>query len=186
MTGIRVCIVTIILTIIYVALSVAITNLFFHSNSTGSLIKSEGKIIGSKLIGQDFKNDIFFHGRPSLNFYNGGLSGNSEFSHFSNELNNAVTVNYNRFKELNQSKEPDLNLITESASGLDPHITYKGALSQIDRIAHFANIDKKELSKIINKKAKPRIFGLYGEKIINVLELNLGLKEIYAKTSRSR
>ncbi len=185
MTGIRVCIVTTILTIVYVALSVATTNLLLHNKSVGSLIKLDGKIIGSKLIGQNFKTNIFFHGRPSLNNYNGGLSGNSELSYFSNERNENISSNYKRFKTQNQNQEPDLNLITESASGLDPHITYNGALSQIDKITQSTNIDRKDLLKIINKKAKPRAFGLYGEKIINVLELNLELKKIYAKTSRS-
>lgn len=185
MTDIRVCIVTTILTIIYVTLSVATTNLLFHNKSTGSLIIFQDKIIGSKLIGQDFKNNAFFHGRPSLNHYNGELSGNSELSYFSNELNETVSSNYNRFKAQNQNQEPDLNLITESASGLDPHITYNGALSQIDRITQSTNIDKKDLLKIINKKAKSRTSSVYGEKIINVLELNLELKKLYAKTSRS-
>ncbi|MBI3589957.1 MAG: potassium-transporting ATPase subunit C [Candidatus Melainabacteria bacterium] len=185
MTGIRVCLVSIILTIIYVFTTVMLSNLLFHSNSNGSLIKANDKIIGSKLLGQNFTNAKYFHNRPSLYKYKNDISGNSNFPYYSKELKDYIANNYSEFLKLNHNTTPDLNLITESASGLDPHITFKGAISQVNRIVNSSQLNKEKIIKLIQKKSSPRILGLFGEKIVNVLELNLELKKLYAKTTRS-
>lgn len=189
MAGIKVCLVTIILTVLYLISTVLLSNLLFPDKSGGSLIKvnlgDKNEIIGSKLIGQQFTSNIYFHGRPSLTKYKNNISGNSNFPYYSDVLKEAIRKNYLEHIQKNKT-EPDLNLITESASGLDPHITYEGALSQLDRVSDSTGIDKEDLIKIIRKNAKPRIFNLLGQNIVTVLELNSEIKKIYAKTPRPR
>ena len=172
MTSFKICLVAIFLTIFYLLASVLFSNIFSFYQANGSLIKLEKKIIGSKLIGQNFIGPSYFHPRPSINNYKNDISGNSNFPYYSSALKENITVNHTHTKNINHN-EPDLNLITESASGLDPHITYNGALTQIERISQFSTIPKEELINILNKTAKRRILGIFGEKIVNVLELNL-------------
>lgn len=185
MKGINLCIVSMILTLIYILLSILFSNLFFPNASNGSLINSEGTIIGSKLIGQRFKSKLYFHGRPSLYDYKNSISGCSNFPYYSKELLKGTSANYTNHIKINQNTNVDLNLITESASGLDPHITYKGALSQVNRISNASGVDSTKIIMLLEKNAKPLILGLFGEKIVNVLELNIELTNLYAKTSRS-
>ena len=185
MSGLRVCIITFILTAMYFVLTVAATNIFFFNQSNGSLIKESKKIIGSRIIGQSFTNNIYFHGRPSLNNYKNNISGNSNFPHYSIRLKENISESIVKYKRKNQNSNFDLNIISESASGLDPHITYKGAIGQIDRISANTGISKESLINLIMKKSKPRIVGIFGERIVNVLELNIELNKIYAKETRS-
>ena len=185
MTGIRVCLISIILTIVYVFATVTLSNLLFHNSSNGSLIKINNKVIGSKILGQEFKSNKYFHGRPSLYLYRNNISGNSNFPYYSKELKQYVLSSHSEFSRLNHNATPDLNLITESASGLDPHITFNGAISQVNRIVNSSQINREKIIKIVRGKSTPRILGLFGEKIVNVLELNLELKKLYAKTTRS-
>lgn len=185
MKAIKVCIISILFTLIYLVTSIAVSNLLLFNNSNGSLIKLDKKIIGSKLIGQDFTKNIYFHGRPSLYGYKNDISGNSNFPFYSKELVNNTLNEYASFTRINQNIKPDLNLITESGSGLDPHITYQGALCQVNRISKVSSVNRAEILELLQKKSKPRFLGLLGEKIVNVLELNLELSKLYAKTSKS-
>lgn len=187
MAGLKICIITILLTVIYLAGSVFLSNVLFYNKANGSIIKYENKPIGSRLIGQQFQKSIYFHGRPSASNYKNDISGSSNFSYYSNDLKQSTLNNNTKFLLLNKTTKPDLNLITESASGLDPHITYEGALRQADRVSTETRINKKDIIDFINKFSRPRILGLFGQKITNVLELNLKLnKELHAKAVRSR
>ena len=186
MTALRVCIITMFLTFLYLVSTVFLTNILFFNKSNGSLIKINNKTIGSKLIGQEFTSNLFFRGRPSLFNYKNDISGNSNFPYYSNDLLNNVKKKYKIFFKSTNGAKSDLNIITESASGLDPHITYNGALGQLDRIANNTKINKEIIIALINKKSRPRILSLFGEKIVNVLELNIELSKIYAKTLGSR
>lgn len=183
MTTFKICILTIIFTAIYIITSVLLSNLLFYYHSNGSLIKINNKTLGSKLIGQEFKSLKYFHNRPSQTNYNNNLSGNSNLPFYSKELKEQVFKTYLNFKQINNNSIPDLNLICESASGLDPHITYHGAVSQIERISNYGGINRDTIKTIIDKNARPRILGISGEKIINVLELNIELKKIYDETT---
>ena len=186
MIAIRVCLITIIFTAIYVVSSVLLSNIFFPKKSNGSLIKIDSKIVGSKLIGQGFKSNKYFHNRPSFNNYKNNISGSSNYPYSSKKLKESVLENHVKFMLLNHDKNLNLNIITESASGLDPHITLAGALSQINRISNATGISTKEITKIVENKSRGYILGLFGQKITNVLELNLELQKLYAKTPRSR
>ena len=161
MTAFRVCIITMLMTLIYLISTVFVTNILFYGKSNGSLIRIDNKIVGSNLIGQEFKNNIYFHGRPSLANYKNDISGNSNFPYYSEALFKSLRENLKATLLINNNIKPDLNLITESASGLDPHITYTGALSQIDRIANAGKIDKTTIKTLINKNSKPRILGFF-------------------------
>ncbi len=185
MTSLKVCFITFILTAIYLLSSVSISSILFHYQSNGSLIRAGNKIIGSKLIGQEFTKETYFHNRPSANNYRNSISGCSNFSYYSEELQSFIKSTYERFKSTNYNQLPELNLISESASGLDPHITYNGATNQVERISSTTGRNKEEIIKLIKKASRPRICGLFGEKIVNVLELNLKLRGLYAKKSRT-
>lgn len=186
MTSIKISIITIFLTIIYLLLSVSISSIIFNYQSTGSLIKENKAIIGSRLIGQEFTDISYFHNRPSANNYKNNISGSSNSPYYSEELQNITKERYEDFILENKTKLLDVNLISESASGLDPHITYKSALSQIERISNTGLITKDELISLIEKAATPQICNLFGTKIVNVLEINLKLRDIYAAKSRTR
>lgn len=186
MSGIKVCIITIILTALYLVFSVLISNILFYNKANGSLIKYNSHIVGSNLLGQSFKSNIYFQGRPSANNYKNDISGSSNFSYYSKVLQKQSLNKYDHFLTVNYNIKPDLNLITESASGLDPHITYEGAISQAERISKATGISKENIIHIINKISKPKIGKLFGERILNVLEANLEIKkELHAKAPRS-
>lgn len=166
-------------TVIYISISVLFCNLLFNKRANGSLIKINENIIGLKNIGQEFTDNKYFHGRPSLNHYNNSNDGNSNLPYISTELKKTIEENS---KSINKT---DLNLISESASGLDPHITLNSAIIQIPRISQYSGIKETELLAIVEKSATPRIFGLFGENFVNVLELNLKLRELYGTKNRS-
>ena len=178
MCTIKLCFITILLVVAYLCTSTILSNLLFHSNAQGSLILVNKKCLGSKIIGQNFTKDYHFHGRPSLYNYRSDLSGNSNSAYYSNELKTITKLRKSEFKERNSGNEPTLNIIAESASGLDPHITEESALKQAKRIANKTNIDLNTLIKIIKEKSRPRIVNLFGERIINVLELNLKVSNL--------
>lgn len=182
MTSIKLCIITITLSTVYIFSTCIITSILFKSKSEGSIIWLDGKPIGSKLIGQNFRNNIYFYGRPSRNNHDTTLSGCSNFPYFSTDLVKNIKNNYTTFLNKHNNENIDLNLISESGSGLDPHITLAGAKSQIKRVSKYTSIPIEKLDEIVKKNAKPRILGLFGEKIVNVLELNIAVyKEINRK-----
>lgn len=183
MIGLRICLVTMMLTALYLFISVEISCLTFNSKANGSLIKTKNKVVGSKLIGQTFTSPNHFHGRPSSVHYRNDASGNSNFPYYSKELKDFISIESNNYLKTNEKQAPDLNSISESASGLDPHITKKNALSQISRISKNTKIDEKELHDLVNKKLQ--INGLSREEIVNTLELNIELEKLNAKKIRT-
>ena len=185
MSTIKICIVTIFLTIVYIIVSVCISNLFFNSNANGSLIYEGKDCIGSKLIGQLFTQNYYFHGRPSLHNYQSDISGNSNSAYYSKELKKETLKREILFKEINLGEFPTIHIITESASGLDPDITEESALRQAERISRTTNTDKNDIIKIIRETSKPRILNLFGEEIVNVFELNLRIRKLYAQKNRT-
>ena len=179
MIALRVIFITIVLTLLYLFSSVLLTNILCNYNANGSLIKLNNKIIGSKLIGQSFKSNKYFHNRPSLNDYRNDISGCSNYPYSSEELINAIKKHYKDFLSFTENEKPDLAQIAESASGLDPDITYEGALSQVKRLSKETGLSTSAIKDIINKKSKSIVFGIVGQKILNVLELNLELENKY-------
>lgn len=137
----------------------------FPAQANGSLLERDGTIIGSRLIGQSFAGETYFHGRPSAVGYDAANSGGSNLAPSS-----AVLV-----ARVRAAGDVPRDLATTSASGLDPHITPEGARFQIARVAAARNLTAEQVADLVEAHVTPRQFGLLGEPVVNVLELNLAL-----------
>lgn len=175
---------TVITGIIYPLLITGISQIAFNHKANGSMIKNNGVIIGSELIGQKFDSTIYFWSRPSAIDYNPLPSGGSNFGPTSDKLKKLVAERKTKFISSNNLKDSTnipLEMISASASGLDPHISPQAALMQIDRVAKARGFDvskKKQLVALVNGKTEKLQLGLLGEERINVLLLNLELDKI--------
>jgi K+-transporting ATPase ATPase C chain len=184
-TGLRFLVLMIILTgLVYPGLVTIITSIFSPNEAQGSLVIRNGVIIGSKLIGQNFDSQKYFWSRPSFNNYNPLPSGASNLGLTNPLLINMVIQREKDFSQANKIKE-DLNIppemVTASASGLDPHISPTAALLQISRIAQARGMDKVEQDKLIdlvNDLTENRQFAFLGEPRINVFLLNLKIDSL--------
>jgi K+-transporting ATPase ATPase C chain len=166
-----------------------IAGLIFPKQAQGSLIERDGKIVGSALIGQQFKDDKYFHGRPSATTapdpadssktvpapYNAVNSGGSNLGPTSKALADRMKGDVDRLKAENSSQAVPVDLVTTSASGLDPDISPEGALFQVPRIARVRKMSEERLKQLVAENTSTRHFGLLGEPRVNVLALNLAL-----------
>jgi K+-transporting ATPase ATPase C chain len=179
-TGLRFLALMIILTgIIYPGVITVITTMFFHREAQGSLVERDGVIIGSELIGQKFDSQEYFWSRPSINNYNPLPSGASNLGISNPLLIKTIAQREKDFLKANKMNE-DLNIppemVTASASGLDPHISPEAALLQVARVARARGMDKAgqdNLVTLINELTEERQYSLFGEPRINVFLLNL-------------
>jgi K+-transporting ATPase ATPase C chain len=152
----------------------------FPSQAEGSLIRQDDRIVGSKLIGQQFSSPAYFWGRPSATApypYNAAASSGSNQGPLNPALEAAVKERIAALK----SADPDntqavpVDLVTASASGLDPHISPAAALYQADRVARARQLDRAQILQLIAQHTKGKQFGIFGENRVNVLSLNLSL-----------
>ena len=167
----------------------AIAGAIFPKQAAGSLIERDGKVVGSTLIGQEFQDDKYFHGRPSATTapdpadstktvpapYNAANSGGSNLGPTSKALNDRVKEDLNKLKAENPSAAVPIDLVTTSASGLDPDISPEGALFQVPRVARVRNMPEDRVRALVTENTKGRVAGLLGEPRVNVLALNLAL-----------
>jgi potassium-transporting ATPase KdpC subunit len=186
-------IVLIVLTLItglaYPLAMTAIAGVIFPDQAQGSLIERDGKVVGSALIGQEFKDDKYFHGRPSATTapdpndstktvpapYNAANSGGSNLGPTSKALNDRVKDDVEKLKAENPGRPVPIDLVTTSASGLDPDISPEGALFQVPRVAKARNIPEERIRQLVAQNTQGRLGGLLGEPHVNVLALNLAL-----------
>jgi potassium-transporting ATPase KdpC subunit len=161
----------------------------FPKQAQGSLIERDGKVVGSALIGQEFKDDKYFHGRPSATSapdpadssktvpapYNAANSGASNLGPTSKALNDRIKEDVDKLKAENPSASVPLDLVTTSASGLDPDISPEGALFQIPRVAKVQGMGEDRVRQLVAENTSGRLIGLFGEPRVNVLALNLAL-----------
>jgi potassium-transporting ATPase KdpC subunit len=180
---------TLITGLAYPLAMTAITGAIFAKQAQGSLIERDGKVIGSALIGQEFKEDKYFHGRPSATTapdpadstktvpapYNAANSGGSNLGPTSKALNERIKQDVDRLKTENPSAGVPIDLVTASGSGLDPDISPEGALFQVPRVAKARNIPEDRLRQLVAENTSGRLAGLLGEPRVNVLALNLAL-----------
>lgn len=175
---------TVLCGIAYPLLITGIAQLVFPEKANGSLIIQENKVIGSELIGQKFDSIIYFSSRPSATEYNPMPSGGSNLGPTSSKLKQLVVDRRAQFVEFNQlsrSENVPSEMLYASASGLDPHISPKAALLQVERIVKARNFDnnqKQQIMKSISELSEAPQFSFLGENRINVLVLNLELDKL--------
>lgn len=169
-----------------------IAELIFPTQAQGSLIERDGKVVGSALIGQEFKDDKYFHGRPSATTapdpsdstktvpapYNAANSGGSNLGPTSKALADRMKEDVDKLKAEDPSKPVPTDLVTTSGSGLDPDISPDAALFQVPRVAKARNIPQERLRQLVEDHVKGRTLGLLGEPRVNVLLLNLALDRL--------
>ncbi len=173
----------------------AIAGAIFPKQAQGSLIEKDGKVIGSALIGQEFKDDKYFHGRPSATSspdpadssktvpapYNAANSGGSNLGPTSKALADRVKDDVGKLKAENPLASVPVDLVTTSASGLDPDISPDAALFQVPRVAKARNMSEDVVRQMVVMSTQGRLAGLLGEPRVNVLALNLALDRAGSK-----
>jgi K+-transporting ATPase ATPase C chain len=176
-------ILTVVTGIVYPLVVTAIAQLVFPHKANGSLIISNGKTVGSSLIGQPFNNPRYFWPRPSATSpvpYNGDNSSGSNLGPLNPALIENVKTRIAKLKSADPENKMNVpvDLVTASGSGLDPDISLAAAEYQIPRIARERNIDKRRIRELIARYTQGRQLGVLGEPRVNVLELNLALDSL--------
>lgn len=174
---------TLLLGIVYPLAITGICRLAFPGTAAGSLIYKDGEIIGSTLIGQSFSEPKHFWGRPSATSpqpYNGLASGASNFGPLNPALVDAVKANAKLLRDADPDNQQPIpvDLVTGSASGLDPEISVAAARYQAARVARTRDLPLARVEALIETQQRGRLFGFIGERRVNVLELNLALDEM--------
>jgi K+-transporting ATPase ATPase C chain len=169
-----------------------IAGTIFPYQAQGSLIEKDGKTIGSALIGQEFKEDKYFHGRPSVTTatdpndatktvpapYNAANSSGSNLGPTSKALSDRMSEDVAKLKAENPAVPVPADLVMSTGSGLDPHISPEAALFQVPRIANARKLPEDAVRKLVNDGVEGRFAGLLGEPRVNVLALNLALDRV--------
>jgi K+-transporting ATPase ATPase C chain len=186
---------TLITGLFYPLAITGIAGVVFPRQAEGSLIEKDGKVIGSALIGQEFKSDKYFHGRPSATTapdpadatktvpapYNAANSGASNLGPTSKALSDRVKEDVDKLKAENPSMPVPADLVTTSGSGLDPDISPEAALFQVPRVAKARNMTENQIRQLVADKTEGRLAGFLGEPRVNVLALNLALDAAASK-----
>jgi K+-transporting ATPase ATPase C chain len=170
---------TVLLGLIYPLVVTGLAQVIFPANANGQLIRgSDGTVIGSRLIGQPFSSPGYFRSRPSAAGpvgYDAGASSGSNLGPTNRKLIDRVKSDVEKLRAENREKPAPVDLVTTSASGLDPHISPAAAEFQVPRVARERGMDETELRNIVAAHTEGRQFGFLGEPRVNVLELNLDL-----------
>ena len=170
---------TVLLGIIYPLLVTGLSQVLFHDKANGQLISRNGEIIGSRIIGQTFAGPGYLHSRPSAagNGYDAANSGGTNYGPTNQKLIDRVKADTQRLQGENPDAPVPVELVTTSASGLDPELSPAGAEFQIPRIARERGLSEDQVRAIIAQHTKRRQLGFLGEPRVNVLEVNMALDE---------
>jgi K+-transporting ATPase ATPase C chain len=172
---------TVLLGIIYPLLVTGLAQVMFHDKANGQLISQNGTVIGSRIIGQAFSGAGYLHSRPSAagNGYDAANSNGSQLGPTNQKLIDRVNTDVARLHAENPSQPVPVpvDLVTTSASGLDPDITPAAAEFQVDRIARERGVAPEQVRQVIQQYTSGRQLGFLGEARVNVLEVNLALDE---------
>jgi potassium-transporting ATPase KdpC subunit len=174
---------TVLLGIIYPLVVTALAQLFFKDKANGQLIVKNGQVVGSRIIGQGFTGPAYFHSRPSAagSGYDAANSNGSQLGPTNHALIDRVKGDVAANQADHSGELVPIDLVTSSASGLDPDITPAAGEFQIARVAKERGVSEQELHRIVQQHTTGRQFGFLGESRVNVLELNLDLDARFPK-----
>src|SRR3984893_11896458 len=186
---------TVLTGLAYPLFMTGLAQVLFPSQAAGSLIEKDGKVIGSALIGQNFTSDKYFHGRPSATTdtdpndatktvpapYNAANSGGSNLGPTSKALGDRVKDDAAKLAAENPNTPIPADLVTTSASGLDPDITPAGALFQVPRVAKARGLAEAKVRQLVEDHIAGPLLGIIGEPHVNVLKLNLALDAMHRR-----
>jgi potassium-transporting ATPase KdpC subunit len=171
---------TVLLGILYPLAITAMGHLALRPQADGELIVTDGQVTGSRLIGQNFSTDRYFHGRPSAagNGYDATASGASNYAASNQKLIARIDGDVAHYAAENNSRPVPIDLVTASGSGLDPDISPAAALFQANRVANARHLPVATVEELVQRHVQPRQFGFLGEERVNVLLLNMDLDRL--------
>jgi potassium-transporting ATPase KdpC subunit len=174
---------TVLLGIVYPLVVTGLAQVLFPQKANGQLIKANGKLVGSKIIGQAFSGPSYFHSRPSAAGYGyqADNSNGTQLGPTNHQLTDRVKADAAALQAENPNTPVPIDLVTTSASGLDPDITPAAAAFQVPRVAKARGISEDQLQSLVTQHTQGRQFGFLGEARVNVLMLNLELDSRFPK-----
>lgn len=171
---------TVLLGVIYPLAVTSLAQLTMPRKANGQLITQNGVVIGSELIGQSFTSDRYFHGRPSAagNGYDAANSAGSNLAESNSALTDRIHAAVAAYQKQNPGKSVPVDLITTSASGLDPDVSPAAALYQVHTVAAARHLSEDTVRQLVENHIQGRQWGVFGEPRVNVLALNLALDAV--------
>jgi potassium-transporting ATPase KdpC subunit len=173
---------TLLLGVVYPLVVTGLAAVAFQGKANGQLIERDGKVVGSRIIGQAFSSPGYFRSRPSAagTGYDAANSGGTNLGPTNRKLVEAVKAAVDAAKRENPGTPVPIDLVTSSASGLDPHLSPAAADFQVPRVARERGIPEAEVRRLVAAHSEGRQWGVLGEPVVNVLELNLALDAQFA------
>jgi K+-transporting ATPase ATPase C chain len=179
---------TVIFGLVYPLVVTGLAQLMFRDKANGQLLRRNGQLVGSRIIGQPFTAPQYFHSRPSQagNGYDAANSGGSNYAPTNKKLIDRVAGDVAALQPEHPGSDIPVDLVTASGSGLDPDITLAAAEFQVGRVAERRHLSEDAVRKLVSRHTEGRQLGFLGEPRVNVLLLNLDLDQLAVQTASAR